>query len=225
MMTMTTRKLAALFLLTSLASITYSQDDDFGIWYGVSAEHNLIKNLQLDLSGSIRTFQNASRIEEGFLEAGLTYKFIKYLSIGASYRFTEFRDNEIYHPRHKWFVDLKGSLPVGDFEISGRIRLQERYKTYFEDENDKIPRTHIRYKLKVFYNIPSFPVNPYLSTEIFCPISSDKKRSIDKTRYMAGLEYNFTKKQSVEAEYMFQRDYLPHISDINIISLGYNLKF
>jgi opacity protein-like surface antigen len=222
---MTTRKLVVLFLFMGLTSISFSQDDDFGIWYGISAEHKLIKNLELDLSGNLRTYRNASRIEEGFLEAGLTYKFIKNLSIGGSYRFTEFRDNESYHPRHKWFVDLKGNLPLGDFDISARIRLQERYKTFFEDENDKIPRTHIRYKLKVLYNIPSFPVNPFISAEIFCPVSSDKKRSIDKNRLMAGVEYNISKKHSVEAGYIFQRDYLPHISDINIISLGYDLKF
>jgi hypothetical protein len=200
---MTIKKLFTLFLLFSPTLISFSQGDDFGIWYGISAEHKLIKNLELDLSGNIRTYQNASRIEEGFLEAGLTYKFIKNISIGGSYRFTEFRDdNESYHPRHKWFVDLKGDLPLGDLDISARIRLQERYKTYFMDENDRIPRTHIRYKLKVLYNIPSFPVNPYLSAEIFCPISSEKKRSIDKNRLMAGVEYNINKKHSVEAGYI-----------------------
>ena len=226
MMIMTTRKLISLFLFLSLTSISFSQDDDFGIWYGISVEHKLIKNLEFDLSGNVRTYQNASKIEEAFLEAGLTYKFIRNLSLGGSYRFTEFRDdNASYHPRHKWFVDLKGNLPLGHFDISARVRLQERYKTYFQDENDKIPRTHIRYKIKILYNIPSFPVNPFISAELFCPVSSEKKRSVDKNRFMAGAEYNINKKNSVEAEYIFQRDYLPHLSDINVISLGYNLKF
>jgi hypothetical protein len=225
-MMMMNKKLIVLFLFLSLASVSFSQDDDFGIWYGISAEHNLIKKLELDLSGNIRTYQNASKIDEAFLEAGLTYKVIKNLSVAGSYRFTEFHDNnDVFHPRHKWFVDLKGTLPLGDFSISGRVRLQERYKTYIEDENDKIPRTHLRYRLKVLYNIPSFPLNPYLSAEIFCPVSSDKKRSVDKNRFIAGVEYNLTKKHSFDAEYMFQRDYLPHIADINVISLGYNLKF
>jgi len=226
MMMMTIRKLIVPLLFLTLAPVSFSQDDDFGIWYGISAEHKLIKNLEIDLSGNIRTFQNASRIDQAFIEAGLTYKFIKNISIGGSYRFTRALDkDDFYHAQHKWFIDLKGILPLGDFSISARVRLQERYKTYFLDENDKIPRTHLRYKIKVLYNIPSFPVNPYLSAEIFCPVSSDKKRSIDKNRFMAGVEYNITKKHSIDAEYMFQRDYLPHIADINVITIGYNLKF
>jgi hypothetical protein len=77
----------------------------------------------------------------------------------------------------------------------------------------------------VLYNIPSFPVNPFISAEIFCPVSSDRKRSVEKNRVMAGVEYNISKNHSVEAEFMHQRDYLPHMADIVVISLGYNLKF
>jgi opacity protein-like surface antigen len=226
MMIMTNKKLIVLVLFLGLASVSFSQGDDFGIWYGISAEHNLIKKLELDLSGNIRTYNNASKIEEAFLEAGLTYKIIKNLSVAASYRFTEFHDNnDVFHPRHKWFIDLKGTLPLGDLNISGRVRLQERYKTYIQDDNDKLPKTSLRYRLKVLYNIPSFPVNPFISAEIFCPVSSDKKRSVEKNRFQAGVEYNISKEQSIDAEYIFQRDYLPHIADLNIVSLGYNLKF
>jgi hypothetical protein len=225
MMMMTTKKLFLLLFLLCTASISFSQDD-FGIWYGINGEHKLVKNLALDLSGTIRTFQNASKIDEAFLEAGLTYKFNKYLAAGASYRFTEFyEDDNSYHPRHKWFADLKGSLPLGDFELSARFRFQQRYKTYFEDDNDKIADNHGRIKVKAYYNIPSFPVNPYIAAEVFCPMFTETTRYVDKKRFMVGVQYNIAKKHSVELEYMFQRDFLPHISDINVVSINYDLKF
>lgn len=226
-MMMTKIRKPLLFLtLFCLGICVYSQSDDFGLWYGISAEHKLVKKLELDLSACVRTFENASKIDEAFLEAGLTYKFNKYLAVGGSYRLTNcIEDNDTYHIRHKWFLDLRGSLPAGDFNFSARARFQERYKTYFEDENDKTPVSHFRGRLKVQYDIPSFPVNPYVATEYFFPVTSNADTKIDKKRYMLGAEYNIFKKHTIELEYIFQRDYHPNLTDINIISLNYNIKF
>ena len=67
----------------------FPQKDDFGIWYNINAEHKISKKIELDLDACLRTFKDASRIEEAFLEAGIAYKLNKYFSAGASYRFTE----------------------------------------------------------------------------------------------------------------------------------------
>jgi len=223
---MTIKKPLLLFLLILTASITFSQEKDFGIWAGIAAEKELIKNLDLNFDVNMRTYHNVSEIEEAFFDIGLKYKFNKYLSAGLSYRYTQFKeDDEIFHPRHKWFADLTGKLPLGDFDISARIRFQQRYKTYFEDENDRESKEVGRLKLKTLYNIPSFPVNPYLSAELFFPMVSVSERTVEKERFMAGFEYNISKKNSIELEYMFQRDFFPKLSDINVISLNYNIKF
>jgi predicted porin len=224
-MMMTIKKSLLLFILLSTASVSFSQDD-FGIWYSVAAEKKLHGNLGLDLDANVRTYTNASKINEAFFDIGVTYKFSKYLSAALSYRFTEFREkDDTFHPRHKWFADLKGKLPLGDFEFSARLRFQQRYKTYIQDLNDSESKETARIKLKALYDIPSFPVNPYIGSELFFPIFTQSVRSVEKNRFMAGIEYNFGKKQSLTLEYMFQRDYLPHISDINVISVGYNINF
>jgi opacity protein-like surface antigen len=222
---MTTKKLILVLLLVCNASISFSQDD-FGIWYSVTAEKKLVKNLGLDLDANVRTINNASKIEEAFFDIGLSYNLNKYLSAAVSYRFTEFKEkDELFHPRHKWFADLKGKLPLGNIVFSARLRFQQRYKTYFRDQNDKESKEAGRIKLKILYNIPSFPVNPYLSSELFFPMFTQSERSVEKNRFMAGIEYKIAKKHSFDLEYMFQRDYFPHISDINIVSFCYNLKF
>ena len=161
MMRTTTKKLLLLILLFGIASISFSQNADFGLWYSITAEKKLIKSLDLNLDANVRTYNNASEIEEAFFDIGLNYKFNKYLSAAVSYRFTEFKeDDESFHPRHKWFADLKGKLPLGDFDISSRLRFQQRYKTFIEDENDKESKEVIRFRIKTLYDIPSFPVNP-----------------------------------------------------------------
>jgi hypothetical protein len=206
--------------------IAFGQDKDFGIWYGVSAEHKLSKKLEIDIAGDIRTFKNASKINEVFIEGGPIYNISKRLSVAASYRLTKNLENDnSYFFRHKFFFDLKGSLPIKDFTFSCRLRFQTRTKTYIEDSQDDTPDYTGRIKLKAVYKTPTFPVNPYIYVESFCPMFSGNSGTIGKNRYSAGLEFKITKQQSFEAEYIFQRDYLPHISDINIISVNYNIKF
>jgi hypothetical protein len=225
MMMMTIKRTVLSIMLLLAASAAFCQDD-FGIWYNISAEHKLVKRLGLDLSTSIRTFDNAGKIDEAFLEGGLSFKITSFLSVAGAYRITDSREkDDTYHARHKWFADIKGSGSLGNIELAARFRFEKRYKTYYLDSNDNIPVSHGRFKGRILYNIPSFPVNPFISAEIFLPMFSDAKRKIDKGRYSCGAEYNIAKRHSVDLAYIFQRDYLPHIEDINIISLGYNIKF
>jgi hypothetical protein len=227
MMTMMMTKgrcLILFFVFLPLAAI--GQDKDFGIWYGVSAEHKLTDKIEIDLSTNIRTFNNAGKIEQVFIEGGLAYNFNKYIGIAGSYRLTKnLEGNNSYYFRHKWFLDLKGNLPLGNFNFSGRVRFQTGIKTYIADENDKFPYYTGRIKIKALYKTPSFPVNPYIYIESFFPLFSDKTRTIEKNRFSTGIEYSIAKKHSVELGYIFQRDYLPSPSDIHLISISYNFKF
>jgi hypothetical protein len=225
MMMMIKRYLLILYLIAS-ALDAFPQEKDFGIWYSINAEVKLIKKLELDISPNVRTFHNGSKIQEAFLDAGLTYKVIKYLSFSASYRITEhLEDDNLYHLQHKLFLDAKGSWSPGDLSLSGRIRYQRRYKTFIEDEEDEIPDSHIRLRLKALYDIPSFKFNPFVSAELFCPIFKEFDRMADKKRFMFGFEYSVNKIHSFDIAYIFQRDYHPDLFDENIISINYSLKF
>src|SRR4030042_1444320 len=225
-MTMTMTKRGSLLLGFSLLAIcAFSQDKDFGIWYGASAEFEIINNLEADLITCFRTFDKASRLEQAFLETEISYKFNNYLAAAASYRITENIENDdAYHIRHKWFVDVKGTLPLGKFKFSGRAMFQQRYKTYIEDENDKLPASHGRFRLKALYNFTTLPVDPYIFGEVFCPLFKNSDRVIDKKRSGAGIELDITAHHSFEVEYIFQRDYFPDLSDENILSFCYTLK-
>jgi hypothetical protein len=226
MMTTTIKRESLLSCFILLAFNAFAQEKDFGIWYGASAEFEVIKKLEVNLSTCVRTFNNTARLEEAFLEGEISYKFNNYLATAASYRLTEnLEDDDAYHIRHKWFVDVKGTLPVGKFRITGRAMFQERYKTYIEDENDKLPASHGRFRLKALYNFSTLPIDPYIYGEVFCPLFKDSDRVIDKKRIGAGVELDITVHHSFNVEYIFQRDYFPDLYDENILSLGYSFKF
>ena len=223
-----TRRLfyAAIIAFITSSSLVFGQEKDFGIWYNVGISTDISKNIELDISGAVRTFENASRMDEGFGELGFTFKVIKNLSIGAKYRLTEkLEDNGTYYPRHKWIGDIKGGFDIGRFQISERLRIQRQDKTYFEDANDEIPDYYLRCKFKATYKTRSFPLNPYASFESFSRIFEAADKKIEKYRIGIGLDYKISKKHSVEAEYMFQRDHQPSLSDLSILGIGYGFKF
>lgn len=218
--------ICCLTLLLFFPPQVFSQNNDFGIWYGVNAEYSLKKKLSFTLETEVRTFNNASEIGEFFMEGGAGYKFNKHLSAGGAYRITNNLENDNdYHIRYKWMAEIKGDESIGNFNFSGRFRFQRQTRTYFESIYDMFPRSYGRIRLKTEFKTPSFPVNPYIYFETFFRMFEQSDKRFNKDRYAIGLEYKLTKRQSVEAEYFFQRDYLPHISGLNIISLEYNLRF
>jgi long-subunit fatty acid transport protein len=225
MMMTTIRKTGILFIALIISISLSAQDKDFGIWYGANLNKGITNKLALDVSAMIRTFQKASKVEQGFLEAGLGYKINKHLDAALSYRLTSaFENDSKYHFQHKAFLDLKGDVKVSDFSFSGRFRFQTRLKTYLVYVTDKYPDYTGRIKLKAMYRTPSFPLNPYIYCESFCPMFAKSDRVVGKNRFSAGVVYKISKAHSVDIGYIFQRDYLPKLSDMNIISLEYSLK-
>jgi hypothetical protein len=223
MMTMIRRIYLVLFCF-GLSMVALAQEKDFGIWYGVSAEHKLGKKFELDLSTDVRTYKNASKIELAYLEGGLSYDLSKYFSTTASYRLTKSIENDdAYYYQHKFFLEFQGKLPVNNLIFTGSARFQARTKTYIKDSEDGNADYSGKLRLKALYKTSSF-LRPYVYSEVFLPMFSDQNGA-GKVRYSAGMEFRITKNNSIETEYIYQRDYLPHLSDMNIISLNYNIKF
>jgi hypothetical protein len=218
------------FLLIEIISLIpatiFGQSDDFGIWYGINTELKLVKKLDLNLSSEIRTFNNATQIDQAFIEGGLVFKFNDFLSSAGSYRFTgKLEDDSRYHIRHKWFAEMKGSLPLNDFTFSARLMLQIMKRTYIEEEDDEIPRYAGRIKFKAAYDIPKFPLNPFLSVETFTPLFEQSETLIDKERFASGFEYKMNKNNVAEISYILERYSLPETILYHVVSLKYKMKF
>jgi len=225
-MMMTMIKRTSAVLIAAIITITLSaQDKDFGIWYGANLNKGFTDKIDLNVSAMVRTFEKASKVDQGFLEAGLGYKINKHLDAALSYRLTSsLEDDSKYHFQHKAFLDLKGDVKLSNFSFSGRFRFQARVKTYLEYVSDKYPDYTGRLKLKAIYRTPSFPLNPYVYCESFCPMFANSERLIGKNRLSFGVVYKISKLHSIDIGYIHQRDYLPKISNMNIISLEYNLN-
>ncbi|MDY0098004.1 MAG: DUF2490 domain-containing protein [Bacteroidales bacterium] len=220
------KKIVFIFYLSVSAINVFPQEKDFGIWYNIEAEKEIVNDLKFSLAGALRTFSNASKTEEYFIECELDYKINKHLSLAGNYRFNKnIEDNDKYYPRHRWAADFNVSHDIGRFDLSGRFRLQQRNKTYFEDKEDKIPDVHARFRLKAVWKTPDFPINPYTSLEFYYPLNKEYERDVEKKRFIAGMEYKISRHHFIEVEYMRQRDYRPVFADDDIIGLTYLFEF
>lgn len=215
-----------LLLLSGVTRSSFCQESHFGLWYEADAQKSLNKKLDLDLSCMVRTFDNGSKIDQAFIEAGASYDLNKHIGFAVSYRIGNYLDNDyLYHIRHKWFGDIKGSLPLNRFVFSLRLRLQVLERTYFKDDLDNKAEYDGRIRIKGIYKTPKFPLNPYISYETFSHIRANSDPLINKSRSTLGLEYKINKKNIIDTEYICQRDYSPLLSILHIISVSYTFKF
>jgi long-subunit fatty acid transport protein len=221
--------ISLLLLLSSLTSM--AQKADFGLWYEANAEYDIVKGLRFDFEANVRTDQNASKIEKFYFEPGLRYKFNDYFAAGIYYRFMEQRETidkseGIYefHPRHRWFVQLKGSLPVKRFTLSARYRFQEQFKTYIKNPGDKVPAWAHRLRLELDYDIKGLPLNPYANVEMQSELFSPNDIMIEKWRYIVGADYTFNKKHTVGLEYIYNVSKDSKPAYMNVIGMTYTVN-
>ena len=136
------------FLFLLVSGSIYCQDSDFGLWYEVNAEKSFSKKFELQGTIMFRTFDNASTLDQAYFELGASYNLNKYFGFAGSYRIGNYlEDDDLYHIRHKWFADIKGYLPTGNFVFSARLRLQIMARIYTEHPDDAMTEYDGRLKL------------------------------------------------------------------------------
>lgn len=137
------------FFLCCLPLATYA-GDDFGIWSEATLQKDLTKKLSIDASLGFRAEEKLQRVARWDLAASLSYKPLRFLTLGASYTFIYGRaeqsaavnyksktdesgnlvengynvDHGFWRSRHRASFDVTGKLKVGRFEFS----LRERYQ-------------------------------------------------------------------------------------------------
>lgn len=220
------RKSAFIVFMILLPSVLVGQKTDYGIWYEFKAEKKIIDNLRFDLETSIRTNENASNIETFYVEPGLRYKFNDYFAAGVYYRFIEQKEkDETYHPRHRWFVQLRGTLPTFyRFTLSARYRMQQQFKTYINDVEDEEPLWAHRLRIELDYDIKGIPLKPFANVEMHNLLSIPTEYTVDKWRYMVGVEYTIKKKHTFGLEYIYNDSRVTKPAYMNLLGVTYSIR-
>ena len=204
-----------LFILGT--KISPAQDNEWNTWGSIKFSKDIGEKFNFSLTPELR-FTDQFDIDEYLVEAGLEYQPVKFLELGAQYRFLinerETKSTEYFH---RVAFDAKGKYEIKRFNF----QLRTRYTNYNEFDSDDDNETYLRYRLKTEYNLKKSKLTPVVSIELFHQL---KDKEINKIRYSLGAEYKINKHHAIGLNYHIQ-DYLNKDYQKNILALEYKIKF
>lgn len=180
----------------------------------VKLSYKAFDKIKFSLTPELRLDEKFSA-DKLLLEAGIGYKPIDILTLGANYRFVvNYRDVKETEYLHRYAFDATFAKSISRFKPSLRIR----YTNYTEENANA---EYLRYKAKLKYNIKDFKLSPLLAFEGFHDLG---EANIYKMRYTLGAEYKLSKKSAVSAAYKLDY-YLQEYQNKHILYVGYKYKF
>ena len=230
---------------------TWSRADDAGLVVSAGATHKLAKGLNAGLEVEFRSrndFRTADRVSVG---GDISYKLLSWLKVAGSYellidnnkeKLTYQSDGVSYNNwrpgywglRHRFSLMLTGSHKIKRVELSLRERWQYTYRpskiidNFDFDEGDWEDhevkgkgKNLLRSRLQVEWDIPKCKFDPFASVEFYTT------RSLEKTRFIAGVSHSIKKTHNFKLFYRYQLvngddDGEPNI---HMLGLGYTYKF
>ena len=245
----------------SLAQAVNAQNDDFGMWYELGAEKKLSSKWNAGVEAEFRTRNNSKTADRWSVGLNAEYKIIKGLKAAAGYTFLYDNNAEeltwknslpnkwtpsYWGTRHRLFLQLSGSVNVGNFSFSLRERWQYTYRPeaadkkynfkWDEDDNDNDyisgyalepikgkGRNVLRSRLQVNYDIPHSKFEPFANAEMFTD-----NDGIAKMRYQIGTDYKLKKRHIFSLTYRYQNvnsNDEDNETNVHLIGLGYKYKF
>ena len=250
-MKLSKRLAVACLIASALAPTVQAADNDFGMWYSVSAEKKITKKWCAEIEAEMRTRNDARTWDRWSASASAKYKLTKWLNAEVAYVFLNDNNPEkiSYHTngdynnwrpsywgtRHRFNVSLTGKIGFGGFELSLRERWQYTYRPEsttlrYDFDNSEWEDVAVRGKgsnvlrsrLQVEYNIPKSKVDPHASVELF------NAWNVEKVRYTVGADWKIRKKHVIGVNYIYQSingDDVDNDPNSNIVSLSYKFKF
>ncbi len=201
-------------ILYSEGAFSQSVTNDFQTRTEVKLSFKPLDKLTLSLNPEVR-WDESFQVDKYMLESKISYKPVKGLSLGGSYRF-------IINPRttkateylNRFALFTTYKKKIKRFEPSLRIK----YTNYTEEVS---LGEFFRYRAKLEYDIKSCFITPIVSAEAFHDLSGGQ---IYKMRYAIAAEYKLNKKSSLQLGYMLDY-YMQNYLNKHIINLGYKYKF
>ena len=213
--------LLVLALVFTFSGFSQSQPST---WVELEFSKKIIQNLKVEFNPELRMF-GGFEMDSYILEGGLSYKLHKYLTLAGYYRFENeynYREKrQIYEwePASRIAFDAKSGFELKRFDFQFRLRYTNG--SDFDDTTDD-KASFFRYRAKVDYDIKNSKLIPFASVEAFHDLIA---KDVDKMRYTGGLAYSINKKNELSLFYRLQDYSETGKESMNILGIGYSLKF
>ena len=190
-------KLLILFILIPFSIIRAQVKNDVYSWNGLSLKKD-ISNFTLYLEEEIRFKNTFSSFDETFVQAGVKYKALDWISIAQFYRYIIENEGDHYKYVNMSFTDVTLLYEIDRTKFSFRTRYQ-----ITKDRNEDFNYyEHInRNKFEVSHNLYKSPLTPSLGYEFYLSLYPEAKPYIYKNRFQAGTSIRITNDMDLSLAY------------------------
>ena len=221
---MKNKKLLLVFLSLVLSFSAFAQTEP-STWIEMGFSKKVVRNLKVEFNPELRLFGDF-KMDTYILEGGLSYKLHKYLTLAGYYRYENAWDYKNSTGAYKGQVaskriafDAKSGFELNRFDFQFRLRYTNG-ADFDQTTDDKA--SYFRYRAKIDYDIKGSKFVPYVSFEAFHDLILG---NFDKVRYTGGLSYNLNNNNELSLFYRLQDYSEVGKESLDIIGIGYGLKF
>ncbi len=190
----------------------------------VEADYKVLKGFHLNVEEEVRVEDGLAGLGSLRTTLDASYKFNKYVKAGVGYTLINpYKDewSNFNAPRHRLYADVTGTLPLGDFQLFLKERLQFTHRTgdfnvYQTTPNALVLKSRLGVKYKRFKNF-----EPSLSFEIRTALN-EPWGTIDDT---AGLQTKKSGDRAGETYYKYTHTGYTHLYNNRYrVNLGMDWK-
>ena len=211
--------------LLAVASFQYAsaQSDDFGYELSVAGEAKLYRGLKLELEGSMRTQDNAERMDRFVLGAGLSYRLYQSLdkkfsvkaSAGFDYLWTyRLAETEIKTDKYV----LEAAIGRTKWRFNDDDELYAKPDPTSKGHKDQ---TILRSRLSASYDIKGYPIDIFASVEYGCGLNYH----VNKWKFIGGYDFKINKKNKLSLYYRYNTENDDDEVNGHLVGLGYKIDF
>ncbi len=225
------KKIALLFIIAiGLTSKSFAQaNDDAGLWCTFNVEKALNQKFSLFITEEYRVRENYSQSNLFYTDLGASFKPTDFMKISLSYRCIEkFIEDDAISFRHRVMLDVLLKKKAGQLSFAFRQRLQGEYRNIYSSELGAIPEWYTRSKLTIKYDLDK-PVKPYIACELRYQINNPRSVDVNnlwhRGRYIVGLDYKKSERNTFGVYYLIQREWnLSAPQNLYILGLEYTIS-
>ncbi|PLX10538.1 MAG: hypothetical protein C0594_04815 [Marinilabiliales bacterium] len=223
-MMMTIRHIGFLIFFMLFSLISFAQYD-FQIWANAEINKELTKDLSISFSEELRLENNARDANVWFSDIGLNYEINKNIEVAFAYRYINEAELNYTSKHHRFYGSLSINEKINRFQLSYRIRYQQKYSEIFSSEDGKIPSDDLRNRIKLEYNIRKCKLTPSASYELYYKLNY-RDRRFRKAKYTLGVEYKTTMDHKFGVYYRIEQELNRNSAMIySIVGITYAYKF
>jgi hypothetical protein len=214
------KSVISLLLLCSFNSMIGQNENDAGLWTGLSIGLDLGKGLNGEIAPQLRFDENMSRVSGVFSDFGIEKKIHDNLDLSLEYRGGLRRNDDFYEGRHRFSSGLTAKTDIKEFRLAYTIRYQLSPRLS-GGEGDVDLKNVLRQKVGLKYG----GIKKYEFATSFEVFIDGEETGFSDWRWQGSVERKFSKRKFLSLGYLIQKNlYDLDMDFVVVVTYKYDLK-